>query len=103
MDVKEENYRKRMYLGQDGNALIQLLVLNAVIFVVLKFVSVFFLATGNSGPSFITHVFNWFTLSANPEKIVWRPWTLISFVLFPTCSGYGVLAIFCRISRETVN
>jgi hypothetical protein len=35
MDVKEENYRKRMGLGQDGNALVQLLVLNAVIFVVL--------------------------------------------------------------------
>jgi membrane associated rhomboid family serine protease len=80
MDVKEENYRKRMYLGQDGNALIQLLVLNAVIFVVLKFVFVFFLATDNSKPSFIAHVFNWLALSANPEKIVWRPWTLISFM-----------------------
>jgi len=80
MDVKEENYRKRMYLGQDGNALIQLLVLNAVIFVVLKFVYVFFLATDNSKLSFFAHVFNWFTLSANPGKIVWRPWTLISFM-----------------------
>jgi membrane associated rhomboid family serine protease len=80
MDVKEENYRKRMYLGQDGNALVQLLVLNAVIFVVLKFVFVFFLATDNSKQSFIEHVFNWFALSANPEKIIWRPWTLISFM-----------------------
>ena len=80
MDVKEENYRKRMYLGQDGNALVQLLVLNAVIFVVLKFVFVIFLATDNSKPSFIEHVFNWFALSASPEKIIWRPWTLISFM-----------------------
>jgi membrane associated rhomboid family serine protease len=80
MDVKEENYRKRMYLGQDGNALVQLLVLNAVIFVVLKFVFVFFLATSNSKDSFITHVFNWLVLPANPEKIIWRPWTLISFM-----------------------
>ena len=80
MNVKEENYRKRMFLGQDGNALVQLLVLNAVIFVVLKFVFVFFLATDNTKPSFIEHVFNWFTLSANPEKIIWRPWTLISFM-----------------------
>ncbi|HEX3079258.1 MAG TPA: hypothetical protein VHQ04_02300, partial [Puia sp.] len=80
MDVKEENYRKRMGLGQDGNALVQLLVLNAVIFVVLKFVYVFFLATDNSKPSFIAHVFNWFALSANPERIVWRPWTLISYM-----------------------
>jgi membrane associated rhomboid family serine protease len=80
MDVKEENYRKRMYLGQDGNALVQLLVLNAVIFVVLKFVFIFFLLTDASKEGFITHVFNWFVLSANPEKIIWRPWTLISFM-----------------------
>lgn len=80
MDVKEENYRKRMYLGQDGNALVQLLVLNAVIFIVLKFVFIFFLMTDASKEGFITHVFNWFVLPANPDKIVWRPWTLISFM-----------------------
>src|SRR5450432_1528911 len=80
MDVKEENYRKRMYLGQDGNALVQLLVLNAVIFVVLKFVYVFFIATSNSKDSLIIHVFNWFVLPANHEKIIWRPWTVISFM-----------------------
>src|SRR5882762_5570576 len=80
MDVKEENYRKRMYLGQDGNALVQLLVLNAVIFVVLKFVFIFFLLTDASKEGFITHVFNWFVLPADPEKIFWRPWTLISFM-----------------------
>ncbi len=80
MNVKEDNYRKRMYLGQDGNALVQLLVLNAVIFVVLKFVFIFFLLTNASNDSFLTHVYNWFVLSANPEKIAWRPWTVISFM-----------------------
>ncbi|HCL83816.1 MAG TPA: hypothetical protein DIC22_07570 [Chitinophagaceae bacterium] len=80
MDVKEENYRKRMYLGQEGNALVQLLVLNAVIFVVLEFVFVTFIMTGSSKDSFITHVYNWFVLPANPEKLAWRPWTLISFM-----------------------
>src|SRR5450631_3193669 len=80
MDVKEENYRKRMNLGQDGNALVNLLVLNAVIFVVLQLVFVFFLATGSSKDSFVSHVYSWFILLANPEKIVWRPWTLISFM-----------------------
>ncbi len=80
MDVKEENYRKRMYLGQDGNALVELLVLNAVIFVVLKFVYVFFLLTNASADSFLTHVFSWFVLPASPNKIAWKPWTLISFM-----------------------
>jgi membrane associated rhomboid family serine protease len=80
MNVKEDNYRKRMYLGQDGNALVELLVLNAVIFVILKFVFIFFLLTNASNDSFLTHVYNWFVLSANPEKIAWRPWTVISFM-----------------------
>jgi membrane associated rhomboid family serine protease len=80
MNVKEDNYRKRMYLGQDGNALVELLVLNAVIFVILKFVFIFFLLTNASNDSFLTHVSNWFVLSANPEKIAWRPWTVISFM-----------------------
>ena len=80
MNVKEDNYRKRMYLGQDGNALVELLVLNAVIFVILKFVFIFFLLTNASNESFLTHVYNWFVLSANPEKIAWRPWTVISFM-----------------------
>lgn len=80
MDVKEENYRKRMYLGQDGNALVNLLVLNAVIFVILKFVYVFFLMTNAGIESFTLHVYSWFVLPANPENIAWRPWTLISFM-----------------------
>lgn len=80
MDVKEENYRKRMNLGQEGNALVQLLVLNAVIFVVLKFIYVFFLMANASTAGFFTHVYDWFVLPANPEKLAWRPWTLISFM-----------------------
>jgi membrane associated rhomboid family serine protease len=80
MDVKQDNYRKRMYLGQEGNALVQLLVLNAVVFVVLKFVYVCFILGNSSEASFLAHVYNWFVLPANPEKIAWRPWTLISFM-----------------------
>ena len=80
MDVKQDSYRKRMYLGQDGNALINLLVINAVMFVVMLFVYVFFIATGAPGDSFVTHVFSWFVLPASPEMLVRRPWTLISFM-----------------------
>ncbi len=79
MDVKEENYRKRMNLGQDGNALISLLVINAVIFVILQFVRIFFVMT-SATDGFYQHVFNWFVLPASPEKLLWRPWTLISFM-----------------------
>jgi membrane associated rhomboid family serine protease len=80
MDVKQDNYRKQMYLGQDGNSLVQLLVLNAVLFVVLKFIFIFFQLTNASLEGFFTHVYSWLVLPANPEQIAWRPWTLISFM-----------------------
>ena len=80
MNVKENSYRKRMNLGQEGNTLVQLLVLNAFIFVILQFAYVCFLLTGHDVDSFMSHVYNWFILPANPEKIAWRPWTLISFM-----------------------
>ena len=43
MRVMEDNYRKKMALGQDGNALVQLVILNAIAFVILKFIYVYFL------------------------------------------------------------
>jgi membrane associated rhomboid family serine protease len=36
----EDNYRKKMVLGQDGNALVQLVIINAVLFAILKFIYV---------------------------------------------------------------
>jgi membrane associated rhomboid family serine protease len=80
MDVKEDNYRKRMNLGQDGNALIQLLILNAVLFVILKFVYVVYLVSNTPAGAYYTHVYNWFALPAAPAKLVLRPWTLISYM-----------------------
>lgn len=80
MNVKEDSYRKRIHLGQDGNALVQLLILNAVVFAILQFVRLIFLAGSLNIETFYAHVYNWFVLPANPEKFVWRPWTLISFM-----------------------
>lgn len=69
-----------MTLGQDGNSLVQLLVINAVLFVVLKFIYVIYLLTSlQPGPSF-TAVFNWFVLPADLQKLAGRPWTLITYM-----------------------
>ena len=80
MNVKEENYRKRMTLGQDGNALIQLLILNAVLFVILKFVYVIYLVSDKQLSAYYTHVYNWFALPADPRRLAMRPWTIISYM-----------------------
>ncbi len=43
MSVLEQNSRKRMMLGQDGNSLTLLIILNAIIFVLLSFIKVIYL------------------------------------------------------------
>ncbi|HVY75507.1 MAG TPA: rhomboid family intramembrane serine protease [Puia sp.] len=80
MNVKEDNYRKRMHLGQDGNALMHLLVANAVLFVILKFVYVVYQVSNTGVDNYYSHVYNWFALPASPAKLATRPWTAITYM-----------------------
>jgi len=80
MNVKEDSYRKRMNLGQDGNALMQLLIINAVIFVILKFIYVIYLVTQLDTKAYFNSVFNWFVLPADIEKLSTRPWTILTYM-----------------------
>jgi membrane associated rhomboid family serine protease len=76
----EDNYRKRMQLGQDGNALIQLVVINAVLFVILKFIYVIYTLNTASPEAYNTNVLNWFVLPASLDKLSTRPWTVLTYM-----------------------
>lgn len=80
MSVLEQNSRRKMLLGQDGNSLTTLLIINAVAFVILNFVKIIYLVTGDTEAVFISQVLNWFTLPANPSIFATRPWTLITYM-----------------------
>ena len=80
MDVREDSYRKRMGLGQDGNALFQLIIINAVLFVILKFIYMIYLLAPLDRQAYYSHVFNWCVLPAGLEKLMTRPWTLLSYM-----------------------
>ncbi len=79
MQIMEDSYRKKMGLGQDGNALVKLIVFNAVLFVVLKFVYVVFLSSSNAD-AYYRNIFNWFALPADLGKLSSRPWTLFTYM-----------------------
>ncbi len=76
----EDNYRKRMTLGQDGNALVQLVVVNAVLFAILKFIAVIYTLNTIQPDHFQTNVLSWFTLPANFDKLTSRPWTILTYM-----------------------
>lgn len=80
MRVMEDNYRKRMLLGQDGNALVQLVVINAVLFAILQFIHVIYSVNSIPADRFLNNIFSWFALPAAFDKLTSRPWTIISYM-----------------------
>ncbi|HVU58561.1 MAG TPA: rhomboid family intramembrane serine protease [Puia sp.] len=80
MRVKEDSYRKRMTLGQDGNALVQLIVINAVLFVILKFIYLVYSLNPSGAELFKSKVFTWFALPASFDRLLSRPWTVLTYM-----------------------
>jgi membrane associated rhomboid family serine protease len=76
----EDNYRKRMVLGQDGNALVQLVVVNAVLFVILKFIWLIYQLNSLNPAAYESNVFNWFVLPGTVDKLSSRPWTVLTYM-----------------------
>ncbi len=76
----EDNYRKRMLLGQDGNALVQLVVINAVLFAILQFIAVIYSLNSIPLARFDTNILSWFVVPANFDKLTSRPWTILSYM-----------------------
>src|ERR1700754_1849914 len=80
MRVMEDNYRKKMLLGQDGNALVQLVVINAVLFAILKFIAVIYSLNTIPQAAYDKNVLSWFVLPASLDKLSSRPWTVLTFM-----------------------
>lgn len=80
MRVMEDSYRKKMMLGQDGNALINLIVINAVIFVILQFIWVVYILSDLKGGPFFDNVLGYIALPASLDKLSARPWTVLTYM-----------------------
>src|ERR1700743_2844136 len=80
MRVMEDNYRKKMVLGQDGNALVQLVIINAVLFVILKFIYVIYTLNSLNPAAYQNNVFSWFALPATLGRLSGRPWTILTYM-----------------------
>src|ERR1700749_3029725 len=80
MRVMEDSYRKKMVLGQDGNALVQLVVINAVLFVILKFIYLIYLLQALNPAAYQNNVLAWFTLPASIDRLSSRPWTVLTYM-----------------------
>jgi membrane associated rhomboid family serine protease len=77
----EDNYRKKMVLGQDGNALVHLVIINAVLFAVLQFIHIIYKSVDSvTAESHFGNILSYVILPANLDKLSSRPWTILTFM-----------------------
>lgn len=75
----QENLRRKMMLGQDGNALFYLIIVNVIVFVLLNFVKIIYQIT-NSNLAEFQQVLGWFSIPADANTFVNQPWTLFTYM-----------------------
>jgi len=72
--------RKKISMGEDGNALTMLICLNGVFFILLSFVKMLYYIMQLAPGAFESNILPWFTLPAQLSTLAYRPWTIFSFM-----------------------
>lgn len=80
MSYYQQRNRLRLSIGEDGNALTMLIAINLIVFLILAFVKVvYYFSFAEQGVSlFYNNFFRWFTLPADLNTFLTRPWTLLT-------------------------
>lgn len=78
--LEQNNRRKGLLLGQDGNTLIILIAITAIVFAIINFIKIGYYLGNFDVTDFYKNVLNWFLLPADASKLLARPWTLLSYM-----------------------
>lgn len=89
MSLLQQNSRKRILLGQDGNSLVLLIIFNIIIYVLLNFTKIVYLLNNSTEEVFKTEVLSYFSVPAQPAVFATRPWTLLLYMF----SNYKILEL----------
>lgn len=76
--------RKKISLGADGNALVTLISINAVIFLVLGLIQFTFRFILSTKSTYEVDIQPWFELPAGLSSLAHRPWTIFSYMFTHT-------------------
>ena len=75
-----KNGRRKMLLGQDGNALVALITINIIFFILLLVIEVIYDFSQVSKADFYNQVVQYFELPAQLSRLAQRPWTLLTYM-----------------------
>ncbi|RYZ27928.1 MAG: rhomboid family intramembrane serine protease [Chitinophagaceae bacterium] len=89
MSYYQQRNQSKLSIGQDGNTLTMLLVINLSVFAILAFIKViYYFSFSEQGlPLFNQQIFRWFSLPADAEIFITRPWTLITHMFVHDTAG----------------
>ena len=76
--------KKRISFGDDGNSLIMLVAINGIIFIALTLIKILFWAVQGTPGDYKNNIANWFIMPANGGALLYRPWTIISYMFSHT-------------------
>lgn len=76
--------RKRISFGADGNALMTLVSINAVVFLALIFIKIVLYITQNSNSFSAIRVEPWVAMPAQLSQLVTKPWTFFTYMFSHT-------------------
>ncbi len=80
MSLLQQNSRKRMLLGQDGNSLVLLIIFNIIVYVLISFTKVVYLLNNSTLEVFETQVLGYVSVPPEPQVFATRPWTLLIYM-----------------------
>jgi membrane associated rhomboid family serine protease len=76
--------RRKISLGADGNALMLLISINAIIFIIISFIQIIYYTTESAPGSFENNVLPWFVMPAKLSALSQKPWTIITYMFTHT-------------------
>jgi membrane associated rhomboid family serine protease len=79
--------RNLLRFGSDNNALVALIVVNAVFFMTLLFLQVAFFFDDKTLSAFYDGIIKWIELPADFNLFLTRPWTLLTYMFSDTNAG----------------
>lgn len=80
MSILQQNSRKRILLGQDGNSLVLLIIFNIIVYILLNFTKIVYLLNNSTEGVFEAQVLSYISVPAQPAVFASRPWTLLIYM-----------------------
>jgi membrane associated rhomboid family serine protease len=80
MSLLQQNSRKRILLGEDGNALVLLIIFNIIVYVLLNFTKIVYLLNNSTVEVFESQVLSYVAVPPEPQVFASRPWTMLIYM-----------------------